>query len=167
MGGRSLLHRVERLIPCSAPVIILSFLPYPVPCLWQAWSLICKPRSKRPILNYDVYTLIRGCKVVEETLQLIPPTANLVRKSLFNLGSPSYRNLLKTHISLLESSCYFQHSTWYGPGAQQPVGSLTFESRCNLQKYPSSSFYSNCFPKMIYQPSPRVLKSTARHRVDV
>lgn len=114
-----------------------------------------------------MYTLIRGCKVAEETLQLIPPTANLVRKSLFDLGSPSYRNLLKTHISLLESSCYFQHSTWYGPGAQQPVGSLTFESRCNLQKYPSSSFYSNCFPKTIYQPSPRVLKSTARHRVDV
>lgn len=113
-GGRSLLHRVERLIPCSAPVIILSFLPYPVPCLWQAWSLICKPRSKRPILNYDVYTLIRGCKVAEETLQLIPPTANLVRKSLFNLGSPSYRNLLKTHISLLESSCYFEHSTCMG-----------------------------------------------------
>lgn len=101
----------------------------PAPCLWQAWSLSCKPRSARPILNYDVCTSTRDCNVGEGPSA--PPTSNpggLGEENPVPRGSPNYRSLWKIHISLLESGCCVWHRYL------TPVGSLTFESWYNWQK---------------------------------
>lgn len=78
-GSNSHLH------PWNDPVCRFSLLP--VPCLWQAWRPSCKPRSKRPILNYGACTLTRDYKVGKETSSEDPTNhkcgiAKLVRNIL-------------------------------------------------------------------------------------
>lgn len=84
--------------------------------------MICKPASKRVILNYGVCTLTRACEAKIKCWRHLLPSVNLLKPSseeIRVLGTPRYKSLCKICVRV-----------------KLPVRSLTFESCCNLQKIP-------------------------------